>query len=137
MKFNDEMNEEVKNHFLAFSTYTFAGAYQAYLRDQLPSDIREFGPLIRKNIIHRVTLKNGNTGSNSDLRYGDMNNVPWWRQPEDDVLTTTGAMLSELFRRDSKGFVLVRHESARLIVTCRFVAILTASVFKSKGNHHG
>lgn len=127
------MNKEVKDHFLSFSTYTYAGAYQEYLCNQVPNDIREFGVLIRKNVIHRVTLRNGNTGSNSDKRYGDMDSIPWWRQPEDDVLPTIGAMLTELFRRDSRGFVLDRLESARLIVTCRFVAILTAAVFKSKG----
>ncbi len=126
------MKKEVRDHFLACSTYTFSGEYQEYLLTQLPSDVREFGPLVRNSIIHRVTLKNGNNGSNSDRRYGDMNNVPWWRQPEDDILVTAGAMLIELFHRDGRGFVKDRHESARLILTCRFVAILTAAIFKAK-----
>src|SRR5262249_41608774 len=83
--------------------------------------------------IHRVVLKNGNTGSNADCRYGDMTKVPWWRQPEDDYLPTTSAMLAELFRRDERGFVHDRSEENKLILTCRFVAILMASILKSKG----
>lgn len=127
------LDPDLLRHFNSFSTYTFPGPYQDYLKSELPNDVREFGPLLRRNIIHRVTLKNGNTGSNADLRYGDMREIPWWRQPEDDILVTSAAMLSELFRRNDKGLIPDRKETDRLIVTCRYVAALTATIFKSKG----
>lgn len=88
--------------------------------------------LVRKQIIHRVTLKNGNTGSNEGLKYGDMTKVPWYRQPEDDILVTVAAMLAELYRRDERGFVIDRAEEDKLVLTCRFIAILMASILKSK-----
>ena len=127
------MNNKILNHYLKFSTYTYPGGYQDKLKKDLPTDIREIGLLIRKNIIHRSTLAQGNTGSNKDLRFGDMTKVPWWRQPEDDILVNASAMLAELYRRNKKGFIPDREPQDKLVVTCRFVAILVASVLKSKG----
>ncbi|CAN5725976.1 hypothetical protein BH10CYA1_BH10CYA1_50160 [soil metagenome] len=127
------MNSKSLNHFNQFSTFTNPGLYQNKLKQDLPDDVREIGLLVRANIIHRVTLAAGNQGSNADKQYGDMTKVPWWRQPEDDVLPTASAMLAELYRRDARGFVHDRSEENRLVLTCRFVAILMASILKSKG----
>jgi hypothetical protein len=119
-------------HFLEYSIYTNPGLYRESLL-KLPDDVRELGLLLRKNIIHRTTLVAGNTGTNADLRFGDMTKVPWWRQPEDDILPTVSAMLAELYRRDDRGFVVYRTPENKLVVTCRFVAILMASILKTKG----
>ena len=127
------MNQQVLDHFLKFSIYTYPGLYQPALQDQLPNQIRELGLLVRQNIIHRTTLAAGNTGTNTDLRFGDMTQVPWWRQPEDDVLPTAGAMLAELYRRDQRGLVGDRKPADKLVVTCRYVSILMAAILKSKG----
>lgn len=89
--------------------------------------------MVRKQIIHRMTLKNGNTDSNTDLRYGDMTKVPWYRQPEDDIFPTASAMIAELYRRDPKGFTLERKPEDKLVLTCRYSAVLTASLLKTKG----
>lgn len=126
------MNTEILNHYRQFSTFTNPGLYQEKLVNELPDNVSEIGKLLRKQIIHRVTLSNGNSGSNADLRYGDMTRVPWWRQPEDDNLPTASAMLAELYRRDKRGFVADRQEENKLILTCRFVAILMATILKSK-----
>lgn len=120
-------------HYLKFSTYTYPGLYQDKLKNDLPDDIREIGLLVRKNVIHRTTLAAGNVGTNADLKFGDMTKVPWWRQPEDDNLVTSAAMLAELYRRDSRGFIMDREPEDKLVVTCRFVAILMAAILKSKG----
>jgi hypothetical protein len=80
-----------------------------------------------------MTLKNGNTGSNRDLRYGDMTKVSWYRQPEDDVFVTAAAMLAELCRRDPRGLVMDRAEGDELVLTCRATSILVASLLKTKG----
>jgi hypothetical protein len=127
------MNEKILNYYREFSLYTNPGLYKDILKKNLPDDIRKIGNLVRASIIHRTTLAAGNTGTNSDKRFGDMTKVPWYRQPEDDVLVTAAAMLAELYRRDERGFVLDRSEENKLVLTCRFVAILIASILKSKG----
>lgn len=127
------MNDKIKKYYLNFSTYTFPGLYQEKLKNDLPDNIREIGLLIRKNFIHRSTLTEGNIGTNSDLRFGDMTKVPWWRQPEDDILITASAMLAELYRRDERGVVNDRAPKDKLVLTCRFVSIMMASILKSKG----
>lgn len=127
------MKKRVLNHYLEFSSFTNPGCYEKQLKKNLPNNIRKMGLLIRKQIIHRVTLKNGNTGSNADIKYGDMKKVPWYRQAEDDYFPTAAAILAELYRRNKRGFVKNRKEKDRLILTCRFVSILMASILKSKG----
>jgi len=127
------MDKKILEHYLDFGLYTNPGLYKEKLKLDLPNDIREIGLLVRKQIIHRVTLRHGNIGTNTDLRYGDMTKVPWYRQPEDDVMPTASAILAELYRRDERGFVTDRVEENKLILTCRFVSILMASILKSKG----
>ena len=124
---------DLQHHYLSFGTFTNPGLYKQRLIDDLPSDIRRLGVLVRKNIVHRTTLAGGNSGTNADLRFGDMTRMPWWRQPEDDILVTTAAMLAELYRRDDRGFVGDRSPQDKLILTCRYVAVLMASILKAKG----
>lgn len=127
------MDKKILNHYLQFSQYTDPGLYGAILEKSLPNEVREIGLLVRKQIIHRMVLQNGNTGSNTDLRYGDTSKVPWTRQPEDDIFITAPAMLAELFRRDPRGLVPDRSAENMLVLTCRFVAIFMASLLKTKG----
>ncbi|MDP3997046.1 MAG: transglutaminase domain-containing protein [bacterium] len=126
------MDKEVINHYLEFGIYTNPGFYREAL-EALSDDIKATGNLVRSSFIHRTTLAIGNTGTNEDLRFGDMNQMPWYRQPEDDVLVTTPAMLAELYRRDSRGFIEDRAPENKLVLTCRYVAVLMASILKSKG----
>jgi hypothetical protein len=127
------MDQGILDHYREFSLYTDPGAYRNTLMNTLPNNIREIGRLIRLNVIHRTTLEAGNTGTNADLKYGDMNKVPWWRQAEDDNLVTAASMLAELYRRDSHGLTGERSVENKIVVTCRYVAILMASILKSKG----
>ncbi|MGB2787209.1 MAG: transglutaminase domain-containing protein [Candidatus Saccharimonadaceae bacterium] len=127
-----ELTQKQREHYLAFSAFTNPGLYRDHLV-ALPDDIRELGLLVRQNFVHRTTLAWGNTKSNADMRFGDMTQMPWWRQPEDDNLTTAAAMLAELYRRDERGFVSDRHVKDKLVLTCRYDSILVASILKSKG----
>lgn len=127
------MGPKVLDFYRQFSQYTYPGLYEEKLKESLPNSVQEIGLLVRKSLIHRMTLKNGNTGSNRDLRYGDTTNVPWYRQPEDDVFITAAAILAELYRRDEKGLVIDRSPENKLILTCRFTSILMASLLKIKG----
>ncbi len=126
------MQQKILDHYLQFGQYTDPGLYSEKIKKSLPNEVHDIGKILRKQIIHRMTLQNGNTGSNTDLRYGDMTEVPWYRQPEDDIFITSASMLAELYRRDSKGFTENRKEENKLILTCRFVAVLMASILKTK-----
>lgn len=126
------MNQKILQHYLDFSTYTYPGLCEALLKKDLPNDVREVGLLVRKNFIHPTTLAAGDTGTNADLKFGDMTKVSWWRQPEDEILVTAAAMLAELYRRDGRGFVMDREPKDKLVLTCRFIAIIMASILKSK-----
>lgn len=127
------MDRELLEHYKNFGLFTNPGCYKKYL-EGLPDDIRQLGKLVCHQVIHRVTLKEGNTKANKDLRYGDMERYPWYRlRCEDDVLPTAVSMIAELFRLDERGFTTDRKVEYKIIVTCRCVAILMASILKSKG----
>lgn len=126
------MQQIVLDHYLKYGMFTYPGLYEDYLKT-LPDDVKDLGLLLRKNFLHRTTLEAGNVGTNSDLKYGDMTKVQWWRQAEDDNLVTTAAMLAEFFRRDQKGLTMERIVEDKLVLTCRNVAILMASTLKTKG----
>ncbi len=127
------MNKKLLDHYLSTGTYTYAGAYADVFRE-LPDDPRALGELVSHQIIHRVTLRDGNTNANADLRYGDMNDYPWWRMRcEDDILLTAAAMTSELFRLDGRGFVPDRRVEHKLVLTCRYVSVLISAIYKAKG----
>ncbi|MDR0909418.1 MAG: hypothetical protein LBM77_06580, partial [Spirochaetaceae bacterium] len=100
------MRNKILEHYLEFGTFTNPGCYKTSLQD-LPNTIEKIGNLVCHQVIHRVILKNGNTGANKDLRYGDMNNFPWYRlRCEDDILPNAVSMIAELLRLDSKGFTV-------------------------------
>ena len=126
------MNKKIINHYLEFSQYTSPGLYKNTIKKDLPNDVRKIGELVRKQIIHRTTLEAGNVGTNADKKFGDMAKVPWFRQSEDDIFVTATSILAELYRRDKHGFVNNRSEKDKLVLTCRFVAVLIASILKSK-----
>lgn len=130
---SDSMNKELKEHYLKTGRYTYSGLYADYLRS-LPDDINEIGELVCSSIIHRITLAEGNTNANYDLRYGDMDRYPWHRMRcEDDVFLTAVSMLAELFRLDSRGLVRDRLVENKLVLCCRYVSVLMASALKAKG----
>jgi|TARA_B100001964_G_scaffold243241_1_gene320550 hypothetical protein len=127
------MDKKIINHYLQFGTFTNPGCYKEFLQN-LPDDVKELGNLISHQNIHRVTLKEGNTKANRDKRYGDMNKFPWYRMRcEDEVLPNTVSMVAELLRLDDRGFLPNRKVENKIIVTCRNVSILMASILKSKG----
>lgn len=80
-----------------------------------------------------MLLSVGREGAQIAPVYGNMRDVPWYRQGEDDYFPTAAAMLAELYHRDPRGFVPDRAVEDKLIVTCRFVAILMASILKTRG----
>lgn len=127
------MNSKLLDHYRATGTYTYAGAYADLFRS-LPTDPRSLGELVSHQIIHRVTLREGNGGANADLRYGDMNDYPRFRMRcEDDIFLTAVSMAAELFRLDPRGFVPDRKVEHKLVLTCRYVSVLMSAIYKAKG----
>ncbi|WP_168356565.1 transglutaminase-like domain-containing protein [Petralouisia muris] len=127
------MKENILEHYRKTGTYTYAGAYGDYFRS-LPDDISELGRLVCSQVIHRVTLQEGNSNANANLIYGDMERYPWYRMRcEDDVLLTAPALVSELFRLDARGFVKDRKVEDKIVVTCRYVSVLMSAILKAKG----
>jgi hypothetical protein len=127
------MQRSILEHYRAFGPFTYPGLYQERLVRDLPADIREVGRLVRLQFIHKMTLYTARAGHRVNPAYGDVNNVPWYRQGEDDYFPTVAAMLAELYRRDSRGLVADRAVEHKLILTCRFVALLMAAILKARG----
>ena len=127
------MQGSILNHYRAFSPFTYPGLYQELLQRNLPDDIAHVGRLVKQQVIHTMTLYSGREGASVNPAYGDISKVPWYRQSEDDYFPTAAAILAELYRRDPRGFVPDRSEEHKLIITCRFVALLMASILKSRG----
>lgn len=127
------MDKRILEHYQKTGTYTYAGGYGDYFRS-LPDDISVLGRLVCGQVIHRVTLKEGNTNANAKLLYGDMNRYPWYRMRcEDDMLLTAPALTAELFRLDGRGFVKDRRVENKIVVTCRYVSVLMSAILKAKG----
>lgn len=126
------MENKILQHYLEYSQYTYPGLYEDYLKS-LPDNVREFGPLIRNQLIHRTSLRNDNEPEIPGLIYVDSKNMPWWRQAEDDNFNTAVAITAELFRRDPKGFTNDRKDKDKLVLTCRHTTLLVASIFKAHG----
>lgn len=127
------MENAILEHYRETGPFTFAGAYGEYFRS-LPDDVPTLGRLVCGQVIHRVTLAEGNTNANASLLYGDMARYPWHRMRcEDDIFLTAPAMAAELFRLDSRGFVPGRQVEHKLVLTCRYVSVLMCAILKAKG----
>lgn len=126
------MDRNILDHYKKTGTYTYAGFYKEYFRS-LPDDIPTLGRLVCSQVIHRITLKEGNTNANATLLYGDMTQYPWYRMRcEDDLLLTAPALTAELFRMDERGFVKDRRTEHKIVVTCRYVSVLMSAILKAK-----
>jgi len=127
------MQQNLFDHYRDFSQFTYPGLYQERLQRDLPTDIGQLGRLVKQQVIHRIALSMGREGAKINPVYGNICEVTWYRQGEDDYFPTAAAMLAELYHRDPRGFVPDRAVEDKLVVTCRFVAILMASILKARG----
>lgn len=127
------MTDAIRQHFLAYGPFTYPGLYSDCFR-ALPDDPGALSRLLSKQIIHRVTLAQGNRFANADLRYGDLTCWPWYRgKCEDDIYLSAPAIAAGLFRLDERGFMEDRRVEDKLVLTCRFVSVLVSSIYKAKG----
>lgn len=86
------MDRRILEHYRETGPFTYAGAYGECFRS-LPDDIPALGRLVCGQVIHRVTLAQGNRNANATLLYGDMERYPWHRMRcEDDLFPTAAAI---------------------------------------------
>lgn len=123
------MREDIAIFYKQTSMYTNYEGFYNYFKS-LPDDLDELSKLIRNNIMHRVTLLKAFKTSNESIT----KKYPWYRNRcDDDILLTAPAMMSELFRQDKRGLTNSRRVEDMIVVTCRYVSVLTASILKAKG----
>lgn len=127
--------EEILKFYLKTSMYTNYEPYKEYYKS-LPNNMEELTELILSQTIHRTELRKSRNeyltkGKSSDHISEE---YPWWKYiSHDDILLTAPAITAELFRQDERGFIKNREIRNKVVITCRYVAILIASILKSKG----
>ena len=125
--------EELKNHeirkvdtqMLSFyrhqSSYTDPGEYSSHYK-ALPESLPELCRVIKAQFIH----------PDADLpRYRDL--IPLERSREDEKYPTVKTILAGLLAYNPAGLTDDRKPEQRLIVSCRYHAILLASILKDRG----
>lgn len=132
------MRQDILDFYLKTSIYTNFFPFESYFRS-LPDDISELANILSHQVIHRVELIRSyiNKPRPYENKY-ELEKIkeqyPWYRNRcDDDILLTAPAITAELFRQDSRGFVLGREVKDRVVITCRYVSILLASILKAKG----
>lgn len=122
------MEKEILSFYRKTSMYTNYGKYKDYFKS-LPNDLKKLTKLINKQYIHRVVLTRSYIeGTTISKQY------PWQNyRCHDDVLITVPAIVAELFRLDKRGFTDERKIKDKIVITCRYASILTASILKAKG----
>jgi len=111
----------VPNMYRQFSVYTDPCEY-VYLYKALPTSLDELCRLIKCQFIHPF--------ESEPFRKV----IPPERQKfGDPIYPTVRALLKGLMEYDPNGLVLTRQPKDRLIVTCRYHAILLASILKHSG----
>lgn len=132
----------MKNDILAFylqtSIYTNYYPFIDYYRS-LTDDVEELSKLLCHQVIHRTKLIRSYLNKPRIYENAlEINKIkdeyPWYKNRcDDDILLTAPAITAELFRQDSRGFTMGREIKDKVVITCRYVAILLASILKAKG----
>lgn len=132
------MRREILNFYLETSMYTNYFPFQEYYKT-LPDHVEELSKLLCHQVIHRQELvrsyleKPSHYENPIELKK-IKDRYPWYRNRcDDDILLTAPAITAELFRQDFRGFVMGREIKDKVVITCRNVAILLASILKAKG----
>ncbi|MGA9291374.1 MAG: SUMF1/EgtB/PvdO family nonheme iron enzyme [Ignavibacteriaceae bacterium] len=119
-KFNKD-SISVLDFYRHYSSFTDPGEY-TYMYKNLPDSLPELCRLIKAQIIHPFT----------DLKKY-RNQIPKDRSNEDSKYRTVKSILKGLLSYNSRGLVKDRKPKNRLLLTCRYNAILLASILKYRG----
>lgn len=128
------MKEKILDFYLKTSMYTNYEPYKEYYKS-LPDDMEELTDLVLSQTIHRTELRRSRKEQLEQGRSHDhvSEEYPWWKYiSHDDILLTAPAITAELFRQDNRGFTKNREIKDKVVITCRYVAVLMASILKAK-----
>lgn len=131
------LNQDILDFYLETSMYTNYIPFQKYYQT-LPDDIKKLCDLIHHQIIHRRSLIRSYTGKyafyeNTSEMESIKEQYPWYKNRcDDDILLTASSITAELIRLDQRGFTLDRKIPDKIVLTCRYSAVLLASILKAK-----
>lgn len=126
------MLNEILNFYLNTSSFTSLGAY-VNIVDKFPNDIKEICYLIRMQTIHPIAFSNPIIRSSSNCFWGNMQEIKDYKtMRQDDLFPTSISMIGEILRINPQ-ISKERLAKEKLIVTCRGVSLLLASILKAKG----
>ncbi|MCP4544353.1 MAG: transglutaminase domain-containing protein [Chloroflexi bacterium] len=111
---------EAMNHYQQYGKNTDPGEF-AYLYAELPESLEDLCKLVKTQLIHPVEVK----------QYTDV--LPEGRTREDADFYSVNDMLNELVARNPQGLTMEREPAERLVLSCRFHAMLLVSMVKSQG----
>ena len=126
--------DKIIEFYLKTSIYTNYEPYEEYYRS-LPDNMEELTSLLMAQTIHRKELRRSRTEFLTTGKSHDhiSEEYPWWKYiSHDDILLTAPAITAELFRQDKRGFIKNREIKDKIVITCRYVAVLIASILKAK-----
>lgn len=132
------MKNDILNFYLQTSIYTNYYPFADYYRS-LPDNIEELSKLLCHQVIHRTKLIRSYLDKPRIYENAlEINKIkeqyPWYKNRcDDDILLTAPSITAELFRQDPRGFTMGREIKDKVVITCRYVAILLASILKAKG----
>jgi hypothetical protein len=111
---------EAMNHYQQYGKNTDPGEF-AHLYAELPELLEDLCKLIKTQLIHPVQVD----------QYADV--LPEGRTREDTNFYSVNDMLKELVARNPQGLTMERAPAERLVLSCRFHAMLLVSMVKSRG----
>ncbi len=111
---------EAMNFYTRYGKNTDPGEF-AYLYAGLPESLEDLCKLSKKQLIHPAEVE----------KYAAV--LPEGRTREDADFYSVNDMLAELVRRNPQGLTRERAPAERLVLSCRFHAMLLASMMKSRG----
>lgn len=111
-------NHKVLNFYKQMTNYTEPGEYR-YLYEDLPNALPELCKLIKCQMIHPDQTKKFKINGGA--------------RREDQEFSDVQGMLKELLVRNPEGITSGRKPSERLILSCRFHALLLVSILRFKG----
>lgn len=137
MKTIHQNQKELQQEFLQTSMFTDLGKYKKeaiqLFEKQCDKSLKKLCLFLMHATVHRVILQIALTGKNMH-EYGDFSFInAATPMCEDDIFLTAASMFAEIFRRDPKGFYIGRPAQNRLVVTCRYVSVLTSAILKANG----
>jgi hypothetical protein len=112
-------NNQALDFYRAYGAATDPGAL-GHLYEGLPASLEGLCDLVKAQLIHPVELE----------RYAAA--LPEGRKREDASFYSVSDMLRELVARNPQGLVVDREPGERLVLSCRFHAMLLASMLKSQ-----